>query len=89
MFVTEPGDHVNLESLFLATQRRRGRKKIRKIEEGGIMLERENSHNNIHCPMKSELNKQKLPKPLNLGKGLQRKTKSPELAIFLRTWALT
>lgn len=57
MFVTEPGDHVNLESLFLATRRRRGKKKIRKIEEGRIMLERENSHNNINYSMKSESNK--------------------------------
>lgn len=43
MFVTEPGDHVNLESLFLAIQRRKEEKKKikKKIEEGGIMLEKE------------------------------------------------
>lgn len=51
MFVTEPGDHVNLESLFLAIQGRKG-EKIRKTEEGRIMLERENLHNNSHCPRK-------------------------------------
>lgn len=42
MFVTEPGDHVNLESLFLAIQRRKEeKKKIKKKIEGGIMLEKE------------------------------------------------
>lgn len=57
VFVTEPGDHVNLESLFLATQR----KKTEVGKRGDKCFQkRENLNNdNTHSPTKSKSNKQK------------------------------
>lgn len=70
MFVTEPGDHVNLESLFLAIQRRKEEKKKikKKIEEGGIMLEKERIYTIIStvprkvCQTNGNYQKKKKPK---------------------------
>lgn len=52
------------------------------------MLERESSYSNIHCPMKSESNIQKLSKTLNPDKGTGDKQMAQSWQSSFRTWAL-